>query len=832
MRDFCGQLGSVYTNPIVALPLGAVSTFRPPAYLYHEGEKYFDPGVMGIPGTVKPLDLADLACPTFGVGKSTAPDGTVETTFGAPYLPIIVPPKQLTTLDSLWQKSCTEILSVGEFLKSFAIVDPPRILQPAAALGPASPADVPAMETPAPHSVMAQPNASPVPNTGETLPTATTAPNSNPGSNPKDSDPVDPRLSPNSNVSNPDAKQPGRGPLSNPANPNTTPESNPPSKPQVTDEPFTDPKALDAQEQGFSADPAQPNDPQALQSRGPNLGGLILSALNGGKSDSTAGGNANTGQVGDGHNDGTRQNNQRNPPPQDPPLQNPKIFSIADKAFTATDPSKVALPAFSKTLLPGEATIIANTPISFGSLGTLFVDNTPIPLPQTGPGQGMVTFAPVNTPRVFVAAGLPFTPLPSSQGVAIYGKTIVPGALPVMFLGTPVSLDSSGGLQIGSSVFAVPTPAALEVGVGIFSAAGFAFTPLPFSEGLAINGLTLVPGGLSATVSGKRISVDLTGGLHMGPSLIPLPTPAPGSARGLFTAGGLTFTSLSSANGVAIDGQTLVPGGSSATVSGTRISLDSTGGLHVGSSLISLPTPVHGSAGAVYTAGGLKFTSLSSGNGVAIDGQTLVPGGLPVTNSGARISLDSTGVLHVGSSLIALATPAPDSGTGVFTADGLKFTSLPSSQGVAIDGQTVAPGGPPVTVLGTRISLDSTGGLIVGPSLIALPTLAPGSGPEIFSASGFTVTRLPSRGVVISGTTILPGGAPPTISGTPVRLDQSGTVFLGTTSVFLSSSPTVSNSSVVVPFLGGQAKGIEGPRALTWLVGAIGGILLLLFCWV
>lgn len=69
--------------------------------------------------------------------------------------------------------------------------------------------------------------------------------------------------------------------------------------------------------------------------------------------------------------------------------------------------------------------------------------------------------------------------------------------------------------------------------------------------------------------------------------------------------------------------------------------------------------------------------------------------------------------------------------------------------------------------------------------------------------------RLPSRGVVISGTTILPGGATATIFGTPIRLDPSGTLFLGTTSVVFYSAST-GISSVLVPILG-QARGVEGP---------------------
>lgn len=79
----------------------------------------------------------------------------------------------------------------------------------------------------------------------------------------------------------------------------------------------------------------------------------------------------------------------------------------------------------------------------------------------------------------------------------------------------------------------------------------------------------------------------------MGAPLISLRIPAPDPVEGVFAAGGLP-TSLSSANGDVIDGQTLAPGG--------RISFDATWGLHVGSSLIALPTQV---PDGEFIAGGL-----------------------------------------------------------------------------------------------------------------------------------------------------------------------------------------------------------------------------------
>lgn len=410
----------------------------------------------------------------------------------------------------------------------------------------------------------------------------------------------------------------------------------------------------------------------------------------------------------------------------------------------------------------------------------------------------------------------------------------------VTFAEVPVSLDFSGVLQVGSSLFVVPTPVVPDVRGGAFSAAGFAFTILPLSEGLALNGQTLVPGGASKRVSRTNNIFIPPGGLHVGPLPTPLPTSAPNSDEWVITANGLTFTFFSSANELVIDSQTLVPGGFSATLSGTRIVLDATRGLHLGSSLIYLPTPAPSSVGVVFTAGGLEFTSLSSANGVVINGQTLAAGGILITISGKPISLDPTEGLHVGSSLTALPAQVPSSEkNGVFIARGFKFTSLPSLR-VAISGQTLAPGGSPVTISGTRISLDSTGGLRVGSWLIAHSTPASGFGVEIYSNAEFTPTRLLHLEVaVISGTTISPDSATTaTISGTtPMSLldDPSGgtllNFFQGTTTTSLvfyssSSSPkaTGSNSSsslgVIFSSLGQRSRIIKG-APYGWLLGVV-----------
>lgn len=129
-----------------------------------------------------------------------------------------------------------------------------------------------------------------------------------------------------------------------------------------------------------------------------------------------------------------------------------------------------------------------------------------------------------------------------------------------------------------------------------------------------------------------------------------------------------------------INGKTLPVGGLPVTISGKPISLDPTEGLHVGDSLIALPTqvPSPGKNAVVFIARGLKFTSLPSLRGVAIDGQTLAPGGSPVTVSGTRISLNPTGGLRVGSWLIAHSNPAAPGSAGVeiYSNAGSKLTLI------------------------------------------------------------------------------------------------------------------------------------------------------------
>ena len=158
VTDFCGRVGAQYTNPVIPLPFGQLSSYSWDVPV--GGNFMYQPNFLGQPsgtatfqeGTsgginwgnnvaVKQVNVRDLACPTWGIA-STSGGGLV---VGPPFNPLIAPPPQLTSLDPMWAQ-CTTFETIGDSLQSWAISDPPFALTPAAAMGavtstvPATPA--------------------------------------------------------------------------------------------------------------------------------------------------------------------------------------------------------------------------------------------------------------------------------------------------------------------------------------------------------------------------------------------------------------------------------------------------------------------------------------------------------------------------------------------------------------------------------------------------------------------------------------------------------------------------------------------------------------------
>lgn len=344
------------------------------------------------------------------------------------------------------------------------------------------------------------------------------------------------------------------------------------------------------------------------------------------------------------------------------------------------------------------------------------------------------------------------------------------------------------------------------------------------SSQFVIAGQTLFPGS-AIEVSGTKLSLGpsaatiVIGGSTVSLNNVPRITPAPNSPA--FVFGGSTFTANPTAP-IVIGGQTLSPGGPIITVSGTRLSLaTSASQVLIGGATIPLNSNTNPiTAVPALTVGGQTITANPASQYV-IAGQTLVPGGPAITVSGTRLSLaPSASQLVVGSSTIPLIASGA---LPTLTVGGQTLTANPSSQYV-IDGQTLAPGGPAITISGTRISLGSSASaLVVGSTTIPLST---GAGqvtayPSLTIGSQ-TVTANNQGQYIVGGQTLTPGGVI-TVSGTTISLAPGvSDVVLGTSTEGLGGAimggfgPTMTTGATVGATVGttGSVEGFKGDATM------------------
>ncbi|KAL9623752.1 MAG: hypothetical protein Q9160_001983 [Pyrenula sp. 1 TL-2023] len=369
------------------------------------------------------------------------------------------------------------------------------------------------------------------------------------------------------------------------------------------------------------------------------------------------------------------------------PITQPGI-TVADARVTANTQGPYVIG--SQTLSQGGPPIyVSNTKYSLFTDGSaLIIGASTVPLQRRTIGK--------QGPIVTVAGQ---TVAPNAEGRYVVGsQTLAPGGTPVTISGTLYSLSPSGtALQVGSSIIPLAAP-----------------TPV----------ITVGSRPITANVDGAYVidGQTLRAALQIGSSIIPLAPSAPA-----ITVGGHPIAANSNGAYV-IDGQTLRPGGSSIIVSGTVYSLYPSGtALRVGSSTIPLTA-----AKPVITLGGQVLTADASGN-YLLGSETLRPGGPPITASGTVYSLSPSGTaLQVGSSTIPLTSgkPALTLGGQVFTAD--------AAGEYVIRSQTLKPGGPPVTVSGTAISLGKDGNTVVvgGKTEVLASTTSQGIGGLIWSGVG------------------------------------------------------------------------------------------------
>lgn len=163
VSNSCGVIGATHTNPtpVAVQAITTASYASWPSDCRRQGD-YVDV-------VVNTLDIADIACPTWGLSDPfyTTCDGDVylTATEGAPYNPVILVPSQFIGYDPAWD-ICTKVQTNGPFVLPCGLYDPPKALHKASFMVPTTkPAsDPPATALPqvAASPEVAQPTSIPV----------------------------------------------------------------------------------------------------------------------------------------------------------------------------------------------------------------------------------------------------------------------------------------------------------------------------------------------------------------------------------------------------------------------------------------------------------------------------------------------------------------------------------------------------------------------------------------------------------------------------------------------------------------------------------------------
>ncbi len=658
IRDECGSFGPILTNPIITLAPNVLSTYVPPSYSI--GSTYTDlnaqNGPDGFVGHAEPLNIADLQCPTFGLGIETGADGTVHTTVGPPWLPIIIPPREVFTLDPMWESICTDLASYYVF-ESFAIFDPPFALAPKSYLVPPSPAaSSPNLNGP-PH-IPANPTAA-------YDPPATHLPDlSGPPNSPAESiaPPVGNSPAPQEKPAN--AAQPAAVPLDPSAKPTTAPE--PPSKP--TPEPEEDDtaqpgspgfgssglKALGKSDpQSSGSDIADPTHIIPVPGSGTEeitVGGQILSVSPSGiyltGTSFSPGGPAITLSGGVFSLVSSSPAGEATTPDEDPSTSNqpftPSIQTIAGHNVVSNTSGVYVV---GSSLSPGGSAITAsNTVISLSPAGTLVIGTSSVALPLAHPQE--------TSPTNFNIDGVSVQAEPSAA--VIDGITLTPGGPGAKINGNSISLEQGGTLHVGASHLVLPP--AQEPTASALNLDGM--TVQLQSSAVLIDGTTLIPGGPGVSINGNHVSLEQDGTLDIGTSHFTLPPAARETPPSALNLDGMTVQLQSSA--VLIDGVTLTPGGPGVSINGNRVSLEQDRTLDIGTSHFALSSAAQETPPIGFKLNGMAVQAQQSA--VVVNGVTLTPGGPGTSINGSSVSLEAGGTLDIGTDRFAIPT-GPVNGT-------------------------------------------------------------------------------------------------------------------------------------------------------------------------
>lgn len=382
--------------------------------------------------------------------------------------------------------------------------------------------------------------------------------------------------------------------------------------------------------------------------------------------------------------------------------------------------------------------------------------------------------------------------------------------------------NGQGAASNEGQVPSLPLPSSVTVG-------NIGTIPVVIGPGsqVVVGSQTLQPGAPPVIVGGvtpvslapSATAIVFAGTTSQLPQIFNPPAPEPVRAPPVLTIGSSTFVPNAATQFFLAPGQILTPGGT-AVLGGTVISLAPSASFVVvgtstsflpfvsnapavvfdGSTFLALPPPVR-----TANPGNNNQNNGGSGPTFVIGGQTLAPGGQAIVVSGSTISLASGGssivvngvTSAVGSGIV---TPQP-----TISLDSGVFTPVAGSGSTfVIADQTLAPGGPAITVSGTVLSLAPSASFVVingATSVLANPTV-----PQITAAPILTIGNgffrpLPGTGTsYLVGSQILTPGGSVVVADTTISLAPGATALIinGQTSIITPpSQPVITNAPLL-----------------------------------
>ena len=494
-------------------------------------------------------------------------------------------------------------------------------------------------------------------------------------------------------------------------------------------------------------------------------------------------------------------------------------------------------------------TIIGGKVVVFTS-GSLHVGDKIQPVPTAMPQADPGTTFDVDGLPVEIKAPLALekpdddgtqAPRPVAPLIYISGEKVAEGATPTT-IGGKVVVYTSGSVHVGDIIQPVPTAIPQAYPGTTFDVDGLHVeikapsppekpdddgtqAPRPVAPLIYISGEKVAEGATPTTIGGKVV-VYTSGSLHVGDKIQPVPTAVPQTYPGtsidvnglhveikaptsppstppnnanpqtpIITSGSLSIVAQQNYH-IVLNGQTIIAGGPDQTISGTRVSLATSGtAIIVGEQTIPIPNrsnlPPNAAPTITLALGSSTYTIplstnliISASNSqiaaaaptpfIVLQGRTLLAGGDAKLISGTLVSLvPSATALLVAGTVIPIPKSAPDAPAVVVLNLGLsKYTAtLSSTDPFASSGiaQTLFPGSV-VTVGGRPISLDdaSGGGRAQGLGAVILgefhnnnPDLAHESTPVALILVGSQKQTITPTPVLVGGRTvyIYPSGA-------------------------------------------------------------------------